>query len=299
MYEDIIPERAAVSVIIPTAGAPRRHIELRRAIDSVIGQRRVAATPIVVLNGEGFSPEIFSFLRNNSRIRFAKIPDASVSKARLAGRRLFDTPYFSLLDDDDEILPEGLARCLGHLDPLTDVVAGNGHVDIGGQRQIAFHKFTSQIEPGLALMSEQWLTSGNALFRSSTVTESYFDHLPDILEWTFLALRLSLDRRITRIAAQVFVHYRGHADQVTTSERYYREAPDTLAHMLRLPVGSEIRRMLKRKLAAAHHDAASRELENGYLVQAWQYHLRSLSSLSGAKYLSFTRHLIFKAFQAR
>lgn len=149
-------------------------------------------------------------------------------------------------------------------------------------------------DPAYALMKEQWLTSGNAVFRSATVASTYFEGLPDIQEWTFLALRLSLAFNIRRIAEPISVICPGHPDQVTKSLSFVRQTPHVLTQMLMLPVTADVRRLLRRKLAAAHHSAALAELRNGYVLRAWRDHLLSLCGSGGLSYLSSTRHFFWR-----
>ena len=284
-----------VSVVIPTGGAASRTGALDRAIESVLLQTGAEAQPIVVLNGESYSPEGLGGLERRTDIRLIQVPQPSVSNARLVGRKAVETPFFTMLDDDDEILPNGLATCLARFDraPELDVVAGNGFLDYGDRREIAFEGYDRhQDDHAQALMHEQWLSSGGALFKTDTVTVEYLEDLPDILEWTVLALRLSLDRRIERIGTPVFLKHEGHTDQVTASRRYREQCPEVFRLMIDMPVPPHISRELRRKRVDALHYAASVEMNSGSPARAWRHHLQSLTSIYGLKYVLFTRHLL-------
>jgi glycosyltransferase involved in cell wall biosynthesis len=284
-----------VSVIIPTTGAGFRRAELDRAIESVIGQHGARGVPLVVLNGCEYSSDVLTYLKSHSSIRFVYVPEAGVSNARLTGRRMVDTPFFAMLDDDDELLPNGVATCLRSFDesPFPDVVVGNGYYERNRRRELMCTKADIDANDlALAVTQKQWLGSGLAVFKSETVIARYFENLPDVLEWTVLALRLALELRVKRLFEPVCVIHEGTSGQVTASARYYRESPAVLRDLLNLELPAKVRNALRTKLSAALHHAASRELEEHNLKEAWNLHLQSLLSPTGIKYASFTRHLI-------
>jgi glycosyltransferase involved in cell wall biosynthesis len=104
-----------VSVVIPTR---RRPALLHRALASVIGQTEPSWEAIVVVDGS--DPESERVLREqtDTRIRCIVNPQSvGGSAARNQGIRAATGDWIALLDDDDEWLPERLARHLTQLPP--------------------------------------------------------------------------------------------------------------------------------------------------------------------------------------
>lgn len=102
-----------VSVVIPTRARP---LLLRRALQSVQRQTAQSWEAIVVVDGP--DPETEALLREQTdqRIRFI-VNETSLggSEARNVGIRSATGDWIALLDDDDEWLPERLARQLDEL----------------------------------------------------------------------------------------------------------------------------------------------------------------------------------------
>lgn len=57
------------------------------------------------------------------------LEEGSLPRALIAGRRTVATPFYSFLDDDDELLPVAIDLRLAPLlaDPAVDIVASNGY----------------------------------------------------------------------------------------------------------------------------------------------------------------------------
>ena len=101
--------KTSISVIIPTHRRPRY---LRRAILSVLSQTQPADEVVIVENGEsseGF-PVVRELQRDAPYLRYMHHPIPSVSEARNVGLKSATGEAIALLDDDDEWLPDKLAR---------------------------------------------------------------------------------------------------------------------------------------------------------------------------------------------
>jgi glycosyltransferase involved in cell wall biosynthesis len=96
------------SIIIPTCANEARAPLLRRAIESLLRDQGGLALPVVVVNGSSYVPKVLDELKRRSDIRFLYLREAGTTGARLAARKLVDTEFFGILDDDDEYLPGGI-----------------------------------------------------------------------------------------------------------------------------------------------------------------------------------------------
>ncbi len=104
-----------VSVIVPTHRRPEL---LRRALQSVLAQTYPAIEIHVVENGARAGAEqVVNELGGSPRGLFYQyVPDANVCVARNDGIRLARGAYCAFLDDDDEWVPEKLARQIERLE---------------------------------------------------------------------------------------------------------------------------------------------------------------------------------------
>jgi len=281
-----------IDVIIPTMGTRAREIE--RAIASVHGQTGVSATPLVVVNGDRFDPTLVTALERRSDLRVHRVDRPGVSNARWEGRRQVDAPFFAFLDDDDELLPEAMEiRLAGFSDSSVDMVATNGYLESSDGREILYENFSQNPEdPALALLKNPWLASPGALFRTETITADDLADLPDYLENTMLAFRLSLTRKIVRIDVPTFVIHTDARDRSSLTQRYREEVPKVLAIMETMTTRSDLKTRLRAKRSAALHECSVAAWRESRLIEAWRYHLRSLRIGGGWRYLGYSRRLL-------
>jgi glycosyltransferase involved in cell wall biosynthesis len=293
---------AEVSVIVPTLANADRVVSLFRAIDTVLSQRRVRATPLVIVNGSRPAAGVMERLGRRRDIRLARLPEASLPRALKAGRAMVDTEYFAELDDDDELLPEALATRLTALRdaPGVDAVITNGFLRGAGREEINVLDFTeAQTDPLRALLRCNWHVPCSGLFRTATITEEFFDDIPQYVEWTYLGLCISLRRRIVFLNCPTFVYHTDSPGAVSKSREYDLGLPGAIDRLLRMDLPRDVRPLLEARLTAAHHTAAGRELRHGDPGAAWRWHLRCLRRRHGWRYVLYTRHLIRAGWQGQ
>jgi len=283
-----------VSVIIPTCADVLRAPLLWRAIGSLLVNQDDLVLPVVAVNGSRYLPEALNALRQRRDIRCIFVEEASTTSARLAARRVVDTEFFGMLDDDDEYLPGTAKVQIGPLlgDPSIDVVVTNGYRRENGQDVLNFPEFsTFQQDPLRSLMESAWLNSGGFLCRSETVSSSYLE-VPRSMELTYMAMRLALSRKLQFLDTPTYRWHRDTPRPQSRSKYYMEGAPEAIGKMLALNPPAQIKRRLARKYAASLHSLSDWERMDGNYRAAWLYHLRSLLSFYGIKYFSYTRHLV-------
>jgi hypothetical protein len=289
------PHRGDVSIIMPTIACPARAASLVRAIDSVVSQQGARGIPLLVVNGGAAAPEVLQHLRQRTDVRLIIREEASLPGALHAGRARVDTPYFAVLDDDDELLPDALRIRLEALDEASgaDVVVTNGYLEGWGRRQLNIGDFRRiQTEPLSMLLVQNWLPPCAGLFRTSAVSTEFFEAIPTYREWTYLGLRLALALEITFLARPTFVYRTDTPDSLSKSRAYCLAGPPAIARMLELDLPEAVRAALRVRLADDLHSASSRELADGNYGAAWRWHLRSLTQPSGWRYLPYTRKVL-------
>lgn len=284
-----------VSVIMPTRACRARATSLVRAIDTVLSQQNARGIPLVVVNGDSGAPEMLEHLRRRADIRLTVLEEAGLPRALRAGRALVDTPYFAVLDDDDELLPGALQTRLValHAAPGADVVVTNGYLEGFGRRALNIGDFGRiQTDPLRMLLVQNWLAPCAGLYRTSAVTPEFFADIPEYREWTYLALCLARALRITFADRPTFVYRTDTPGSLSKSRAYCLAGPSAIARMLALDLPADVRAALRVRLASDLHDAAACELAGGNYRAAWRWHLASLVQPSGWRNLPYGWRLL-------
>lgn len=289
----------AATVIIPTLADRHREHGLWRAIHSVDTDQDEPALALVVVNGDRFDPLIVQALAADPRLQLAKIDRPGLPFALRFGRSLVRSRYFGVLDDDDALLPQALAERTAVLDaePDTDAVVSWGVVaDLAGERSEAPLPdpplaLMDQADPLRALLHGNWLHSCGGLFRTATIDEGFFDPEMYHLEWTSVALRIALDRRVRFLQNDTphFVKYEG-TGSLSRSRAYRLGIEQSLAKLLRLELPADVRRALQVRRTDELHHAANYLQSHGEDALSWRYRLRALTARGGLKYLTALRH---------
>jgi glycosyltransferase involved in cell wall biosynthesis len=283
-----------VSIIIPTAATARRAPLLLRALSSILNNQDETIVPIIVANGSKYAPEVFDSLNRRPDVRFLYLEEGSATRARLAGRKIVDTEYFGILDDDDEYLPGAVRTRLSPLrkDSSIEVVVTNGYQHENNHDAILFPAFsTFGADPLGRLMDYPWLKSGGGvLFRTASVSTSYFE-VPQYLEMTYMALKLALNRKLAFVDIPTYRVYFNSPESLSATDDYLRSEPDAIRQCLALNPPTRIKRRLTQKYISSLHHISDFERAKGNYAAAWRYHVRSLLSPYGICHLSYTRHL--------
>jgi glycosyltransferase involved in cell wall biosynthesis len=288
-------EPPAVTVILPTRAIRERADCLARAVESIATQSGVRAIPLVVINGPSADPELCRELEADRRLRIARLEAANLPAALRRGRELVDTPWFAELDDDDALLPGGLALRVAALagSPDCDVVITNGirRAAAGDTLQVRDPAAVTR-DPLRALLDRHWLMPGSYLCRTATVGPQLFDGMPQYLENTFLAVRFATGYRIQFIDVSTIVRHLDTPHSESKSWAYEIGQVEALRCLLTLEMPADVRRRFQRRVADACHSVSGRALAEGFSSQAWSWHLRSLIETGGWRYLPYTRHLV-------
>lgn len=285
---------SAVSVIIPTTCELSRWQFLLRAIDSVRQQDGVQVKVIAVVNGKRFDAQCYETLKTMPGLEVLYRTEGSAPLAQEAGRLAVDTPFYAFLDDDDEYLPGTLRLRLQPLlnDAGLDFTVSNGYRQVQGEDRIVIRtpELVSK-DPLLALVKQNWLASCAGLFRSATVTSDFFLDPAPYVEWTYLAYRLAVARRMQFVDVPA---YRIHESTESLSKSHaYREAEiEVQQRILALPLPAEVAQAVRRKLGRIHHDSVERHIDLGRMGPAWSHHLKSLAYPGGRSWLMYSRKLL-------
>jgi glycosyltransferase involved in cell wall biosynthesis len=286
-----------VNVLIPTLATKERGPFLERSLASALSQEKLQALPIVVSNGTACCPEVLDWLKKRSDIRYAHLEDANLPRALSAGRELVDTRYFAELDDDDILLPHALIsryECLSTNNNI-DAVVSNGFFHNNGKTVISHPNITAcQNDPLGSVLNHVWLNPGAALFRTSTIESHIFAEMPQYLEWTYLALRLSLEKRLLFIDNPSFVHYLDLPFSIWRSETCILYQPCALERILALNLPKTAKARYKKSWANACHSVSRLHSEKGEYSSAWAWQKKSLKKRINLRHLPYTFSLLLR-----
>jgi glycosyltransferase involved in cell wall biosynthesis len=287
-----------IDVIIPTICDQQRGPLLLRAIDCVVSQEGVAARPIVVVNGSRVDEATFAMLQARRDIHLIRIETGNLFLARRTGFEVVRTEFFGIHDDDDFLLPGGLARRLKAFrdDPAVDWVAANGFF-VWPDREVPFIPSVEAVrsDPYGTLLDYCWLCSAGNLFRTSAMPRDLFDavHSMDI---TYIALRLLSDGKKLALVDEPTFKYFYYPTSMSKQDYYNLAAAAAIRTMMDLPVPAKTRRVLAGKYRRAMHDIAAHALKRGAMGEAWAAHLRSIAGVPEFfQYAAFTRKLLVGA----
>ena len=271
--------RPAVSVIIPTCN--RAHL-LPRALQSVLAQTFTDFEVLVIDDGlkDDTAPVVASY--NDPRLRYLPQPEnRGVSAARNRGLREARGPFIAFLDDDDEWLPEKLARqvTLFRRSPpdVGLIYTGVENVLSDGRRRIQAATARGDLSRTLLVKNVLHGAASNGMMRRQIITEiGFFDeHISAIEDYDYW-LRLSRRYKIDCISEPLSRYYdvRVPTHDPTDQVRRSRNIAANLA----------ARAQLYRKHGARMRDAGVAHL---FLLESARRHLvPSCDDLRGARRLA-------------
>ncbi|WP_070987419.1 glycosyltransferase [Halofilum ochraceum] len=288
----------SVGVIVPTGAFAERAALIRRALASILSQEGVNAVPVVVVNGPNRCPELVRELGSDPRVRLIEIPQAGIPGALSAGRDAMQCEWFSSLDDDDLYLPDALATRVQALRarPECGAVVTNGYVRGHGVERLHVPDMQRVArDPLKALTEGNWLLPGSWMCRTESVGSGLFHRMPRMLECTYLALQLVLHCRPCFLDRPTVVWNTDTPGSASKSRDYRIGHVEALEQLLQLPLPPDTRRWLMASRTSARHERADFHLREKALLQAWPWHIRTLTSRGGWRHAPFMLRLLLAA----
>lgn len=293
----------SLDVVVRTLADAQRSRLLFRALDSIQNQQGIAARPIVVVNGQKFDPVTLDALKARPGILLHQEQQASMRVARAAGRKLVTAPFFSYLDDDDEVIAGSLLESLQWFDshPDCDVLINNGYfVRGGGELDPSTHLARHVDHPAMGLLNECWLSPGACIFRTASISTDTLDADWSHLEWTHLAFELCAQRKRLHFMDVPTVRYHDTPGSMSKQVRHHEVALDLLRSVQAdARLDPEVRQEANRKFLRTLHNLAMTYWRRGHYLRAWRCHLGSLRPPYTFEYLLFSRKLLWPFVRSR
>jgi hypothetical protein len=262
----------------------------------------VRAKPIIIVNGARHDAALLRSLESDPRLTVVRRAEASIPLALQAGRALVTSPWFTVLDDDDVLLPGALATRLDAVKdrPDIDIVVTNGFRRTqSGDLLIVSDASPIQRDPLKALLQNNWLLPGSWLCRTNAIGAELFADMPHHLECTYLAARFASTGRMLFLETPTVAWSFETPGSASKSEAFRLGEVEGLEAIRRLRLPAWFLKGIGRKIAAASHSLATQFLESGEYSNAWRWHLRSLRERGGLRYLTFSRHILAGAIRRR
>lgn len=289
---------ASITVIIATTAEKKREEQIKRALKSVSNQANVTFCICVVVNGNRYDQQVVDFIKSHPNVDYHYRSLGNFPEALKYARSCVETPYFTFLDDDDELLDNSLYSRVRPLeeDSSISLSVGNGLRCLNRLDEVRFDNFdkiTSQNALSiLAAGDGNWLASCAGVYRTGHIGQELFDDYAPYAEWTYLAYRIALKCKISFIDTPV---YRIHLtnDSLSSGEPYLLGQIAFLDKLSKLPLPDSIREKVLSKKASAFHSISDFYLRNDSIIKAWKSHLCCLKLKSGWVYIPYTRYLLF------
>lgn len=286
-----------VTVIIATTAEKKRNEQIIRALASVSSQQNVTFKICVVVNGSRFDQQTVELIKDWPGVEYHYVSLGNFPEALKYARTQVQTEYFAFLDDDDELLPGSLECRLKLLEQNSTYCAsvGNGYRCLNGEDSLRFDALSyansADALADIAQNGRNWLASCAGMFRTSLVSQSFFDDYATYAEWTYLAYRLANKYPIGFVSQPT---YRIHLSEESLSkgEAYILAQEALIEKLLSLDFPQNIVTAIKANQISLMHSISGHYLEKNQLRKSWRYHVKSMRRLSGLSYLPYTRHLV-------
>ena len=286
-----------VTVLVPTLARPERRELLLRALASIRVQAGVAASALVIVNGEDADPDLLACLGAEPDVVVLRRPQRGIPAAFRAGRSAVTTTYFGALDDDDLLLPGALTARVAALtaDDTRDAVVTDGFIrSAAGDRRMRENFLDAAADPVREMFRGNWLLPGSWLCRTDRIGGWLFEDMPDHRECTWIGLQLATRARLAFLPTPTIVYHEDTPGGAHRTFAYCAAQPRAITQFLTLPLPGDVRERLHRSVAVAYHEIAHRLLiEEGKRGAALRWHLRSLLAPGGVRHLLFTRKFLW------
>jgi glycosyltransferase involved in cell wall biosynthesis len=287
-----------VTVIVPTLAHPSRKKMIWRAIESILCQKDIKCVPIIIVNGHEYDPELRLSLERDHRVQVHYIEEASFPNAIIEGRRRVDTKYYCFLDDDDILLEESVFSRIQRFkeDDSLDVVIGNGYKCDESTCHLGFPNNAESVrllesDPFGHLLTFNWLASCAGLYKTDSIEISYFEDHVVYYEWTYIAFRLALSKKIGFVGEPTYKIF-SSSGSLSKTGAYIEGQLELIEKLKRLKVSeAKIRGLIDKFCCHRYHDLSNYYRLRKDTAKAWKYHLLSISNFSGLKFISYSRHL--------
>jgi glycosyltransferase involved in cell wall biosynthesis len=288
--------RRLFTVVIASRCDDARAELLNRACESV---RAMAAgldySIIVVANGARISSSVLESLATHANIRVIRLRSGSYPLARRVGAEMADSEFLAFLDDDDELIPDTLARKIAHFrqHPEVDVLVTDGLRVNGSTVTRIFPPPEARSADLIETMMHAGWGAGALTLRTKSIDLSAFDAEFRHLEWTLTTLELASRNKFGFLDEATYRYYEDTPNSLWKTAEHDLAAPKVWRRLLKRYAGSRYEETVRRRYGHECHNAASEYARRGLMLDAWRLHVESLRSPGGLAMVPFSARLLF------
>jgi glycosyltransferase involved in cell wall biosynthesis len=288
--------RRLFTVVIASLCDDARGKLLKRAFESV---RAMAGehdySIIVVANGARVSSSVLDWLAAEPDVRVIRLRSGSYPLARRVGAEMADSEFLAFLDDDDELMPNTLARKIAYFrqHPEVDVLVTDG-LRVNGS---AVAKIFPPPEARCADLVETMMRTGwgacALTLRTQNVDLSAFDAGFRHLEWTLTTLELARRHKFGFLDEPTYRYYEDTPGSLSKSAEYILAAPELWRRLSKGYAGTRYDLAVRRRYGTECHNVSREYARQGKMRDAWRLHAESLRSPGGMALVPFSAKLLF------
>ena len=293
--------RHLFTVVIASLCDDTRAELLKRACESV---RAMAGdcdySIIVVANGARVSSIVLEWLATKPEIRVIRLRSGSHPLARRVGAEMADSEFLAFLDDDDELMPNTLARKISQFrqNPAIDVLVTDG-LRVNG---MSVSKIFPPPEKRCADLVETMMRAGwgacAITLRAQNIDLSAFDAEFRHMEWTLTVLELARHHRFGFLDEPTYRYYEDTQNSLSKSAEHNLAAREVWRRLSRDYAGTRYDTAVRRRYGTECHNASKEYARQRRMREAWRLHAESIRSLGGLTFVPFSARLLFNSLRS-
>lgn len=269
---------------------------LRRACNSI---RAMAGdlpySIMVVANGSFVSPRVLEWLAERPDVRLIQLRSGSHPLARRLGAEMAESEFVGFLDDDDELMPDTLARKLAYFGEHSDVtVLVTDGLRIKGSSVTRIFPPAEERSADLVetMMRASW-GAGALTLRTRGVDLTAFDAEFRHMEWTLTALELARHHGIGYLDEPTYRYYEDTPNSLSKLAEHNLAGPEVWRRLSKTYAGTRYEQLVRRRYGTVCHNTSWECSRRGNIRDAWRLHAVSLQSPGGLAFLMFSAKLVF------
>jgi len=288
--------RRLFTVVIASVCNDARGDLLKRACESV---RAMAEdhdySIIVVANGAHVSSSVLDWLATRPDIRVIRLQSGSHPLARRVGAEMADSEFLAFLDDDDELMPNTLARKIAQFRqyPEIDVLVTDGLRVNGSTVTKIFRPPEARCADFVETMMRAGWGAGALTLRTQNIDLSAFDAELRHMEWTLTTLELARHHQFGFLDEPTYRYYEATPHSLSKSVEHNLAAPEVWRRLSKSYSGTRYEPVVRRRYGIMCHSGSWECARQGRIRDAWRLHAESLRSPGGLAFVLFSARLLF------
>ena len=205
-----------------------------------------------------------------------------------------ESEFLAFLDDDDELMPNTLARKIVHFrqHPEIDVLVTDGLRVNGPTVTKIFPPPEARHADFVETMMHAGWQAAAITLRTRKIDLSAFDAEFRHIEWTLTTLLLARHHQFGFVDEPMYRYNEGTPDSLSKSAKHKLAGPEVWRRLLKSYAGTRYAETVRRRYRNMCHNAAGEYARQGRMRDAWRVHAETLRSPGGLAYLPFSARLL-------